>query len=347
MELNHAFVCPRSRAPLSRSGDAFVGPGGERYPVKDGVPYFLALPPREDPGTVAMLERMTGRAREIGWRQALQESGNDVGYVTSEQRARYVDLLPLGPTTRVLEVGASLGQGTAALARRAGSVDAVEVVPGQAAFAAERLRQDGHTNVTLCAAGDDCLLPFPSGRFDVAVLNLVVEWCAQRGHVTAAQAQRRLLSEVSRTVRPGGLVFVATKNRFGVQYLTGGPDEHASNVPFGNALPRWLLDLALRAVRRPGLERGLLHSHAELRRMLVDAGLHTIRSYWAAPDARYPVAYIPVEPDAVRAARATLRPEHLGASRRVRTLMRIMPARLVKHVAPSLVFTGVRLGQAA
>jgi SAM-dependent methyltransferase len=348
MQLTQPYVCPRSRAPLAREGDLLVGPTGERYLIERGVPRFLASPPSEDPATALRLEHMLARAEAAGWRVAIDETKGDIAYVTAEARWRYVNLLPITPTSRVLEVGCSLGQGTAALARKAGAVDAVEVVPGQAAFAAERMRQEGLTNVSVCAAGDDCLLPFPSGRFDVAVLNLVLEWCGQRGKTTPEQSQRRLLGEVARTLRPGGVLFVATKNRFGAQYLTGSPDEHAGNLRFGNALPRPLLRAILkRRVRRADEPRGVLHSWSELQAMLFEAGFQDLRSYWAAPDARWPTAYIPTDTDAVRAGRAALDAAQLGTCKRVRAIMRAVPAPLVKHVAPSLVFTGVRIGRAA
>lgn len=339
------YVCPRTRRPLVRHGSELVGPAGERYVVRDGVPDFLAHPPAPDP-QVAKLRRAIERSREKGWRQALEETaGADaLRYVTQPCRTSYVDLLPLQPTSAVLEVGCSLGQGTAVLAQRAATVDAVDVVHEQAVFARERLRQEGRTNVRVCAAGDDCRLPFAEGRFDLAVLNLVFEWCGQRDRGPFAQAQQRLLCEVARTLRPGGVLYLATKNRYGLHYLTGSPDEHARNVRFGNALPRPLLRLLLRAKGPSDEPHGLLHSHRSLRRMLETAGFGGVRSFWAAPDARFPAAYVPAEPAAIREARRTLPPEAQGACRRVRALVPWIPASLLPHVAPHIVLTAVRGG---
>lgn len=338
------YVCPRTRHPLVRHGSDLVGPAGERYQVRDDVPDFLAYPSQE-PET-ERLRRAIERAREIGWRQALVETASDsnLRYVTSPARTAYVDLLPIQPTSTVLEVGCSLGQGTAALARRAARVDAVDVVHEQAVFALERLRQEGRTNVSVCAAGDDCRLPFPDGRFDLAVLNLVFEWCGQRDPGPFAAAQQRLLGEVARTLRPGGVLYLATKNRFGLHYLTGNPDEHARELRFGNALPRPLLRLLLRAKGHPARPPGLLHSHLGLRRMLAAAGFGGVRSFWAAPDARFPAAYVPADPPSIRSARSTLPRGQQGACRRVRMLVPWIPASLLVHVAPHIVVTAVRGG---
>ncbi len=343
------YVCPRTRRSLVRHGADLVGPAGERYRVRDGVPDFLAYPPAKDP-ELDRLRRANERSREVGWLQALQETTGDmnVRYVTSPCRTAYVDLLPLQPTSAVLEVGCSLGQGTAALARRAASVHAVDVVHEQAVFALERVRQEGLGNVTVCTAGDDCRLPFPEARFDLAVLNLVFEWCGQRERGSFVEAQRRLLAEVARTLRPGGVLYLATKNRFGLHYLTGSPDEHAHELPFGNALPRPLLRLLQRARASDGAAasgpHGLLHSHRSLRRMLADAGFGGVRSFWAAPDARFPRAYVPADAASVREARATLPPDAQGACRRVRALVPWVPAGLLVHVAPHIVLTAVRGG---
>lgn len=339
--MNTRYVCPLTLAPLERARDELVGPAGQRYPIDHGLPLFLSGAPVEAPELAARLDRLVTRAREVGWRSAVQAEWDDANYVTSEGRAAYGDLLPLDSTSRVLEVGCSLGQGTAALARRAGSVDAVEVVPGQAAFAAERLRQDGLDNVDVCVAGDDCRLPFASGRFDVGVLNLVIEWCGARGRISALESQRRLLAEVGRALRPGGTLFVATKNRFGLPYLAGAPDEHSSNLRFASLLPRALLPAALRLAGKPPAS-GNLHSYPAFTRLLRAAGFTDLRPYWAAPDARYPARYVPADRDSIIAAKLALAPRELAHARRVRWLLRLVPAGLLRYVAPSLVFTAVK-----
>lgn len=344
--MNHpeaTYACPRTRRPLVRQGEELVGAGGERYRYRDGVPNFLAYPPAEQ-DDVPRMRRAVDLALEVGWRRALEQTAEDptLRYVTSPSRTSYVDLLPLQPTSAVLEVGCSLGQGTVALARRCGSVDAVEVVHEQAAFARERVRQEGRSNVRVCAAGDDCRLPFLEGRFDIAVMNLVFEWCGQRDPGPFVDAQRRMLAEVARTLRPGGVLYLATKNRFGLHYLTGSPDEHAHELRFGSALPRALLRLLLRARGHSPRPLGLVHSVSGLRRMLAAAGFGGVRSFWAAPDARFPVAYVPADADSVREARAALPPGAVGNCRRVRTLVPWIPAGLLAHVAPSIVLTAVR-----
>ena len=332
------YACPDTHAPLVREQDELVsGDGTRSYRIRDGLPCFLRYEPVEDGQTVARLDRLNDLARERGWLTALNEVFPEyVRYATDTSRLSFIRLLPFTTDSRVLEIGASLGQHTFHLSERAKAVHALEVVPGQATFILQRCRQQGAGTVFAACGGDDCSLPYRHASFDVAVINLVFEWCATRETGPDPEAgQLRLLYEVERVLRPGGTVFLATKNRYALRLLLGRPDGHAYGMRFGHALPRWLMRVLLRPVRQ-GEARGLLHSYAGLRRLLLGAGFGVIRSFWAAPDMRYPERYIEADVASIRAARRA------GGFRqgegRIDRLIRFLPARMVKHVAPGLVF---------
>ena len=127
------------------------------------------------------LDRLSTIAEEKGWRHALTEvyGPAQTRYATDPARYRFVDILPLGPESKVLEVGSNLGQITCALARKAGFVNGMELSPDTASFAAVRCRQEGLPNVSMRAGGQDCRLPYEDGAFDGVVINLVLEWCAE------------------------------------------------------------------------------------------------------------------------------------------------------------------------
>jgi SAM-dependent methyltransferase len=294
------------------------------------------------------LERLNAIARSEGWRAAVDTVFADdpamVHYVTDAGRTRFLDLLPLGPEATVLEVGPGLGQITTALAPRARRVHALELDAGQAAFVLERCRQSGRANVSVACGGSDGRLPYASERFDLAVLNLVLEWCASRDPAEdQAVVARRLLAECARVLRPGGSLYLATKNRFALRYLLGGRDEHAHQMRFGSALPRALLRLflGLRGLGRPG---GLVFSYRELRRMLAAAGFGDARAFWAAPEVRFAERHIPADGPSIAAARRAGGFAQ-GDSRSTRLLMPLVPAGLVKHVAHGLVFLARKGGR--
>jgi SAM-dependent methyltransferase len=307
-----------------------------------GLPNFLRFEPTEEDKRMRALNDL---ARVHGWKAALdQVFATDPGfirYVSDPARQGFLKLLPITSQSDVLEIGPGLGQFTVPLAGMARHVKAIEVSPLQAEFVAERCRQQGLANVEVSIGGDDCRLPCADASFDVIVLNLVFEWCASRledeSHETA---QRRLLSEINRVARPGATLYLATKNRFAMRLLLGGPDEHLYELPFGSALPRRLASWLL---RRKGHHRamGQLYSYRALQSMLQEAGFLQARSFWAVPEMRYPTAYVPTDARSIREARRQPGLSQ-GEGRITRAAMRFVPAGLVKHVTPGLSFLAMK-----
>lgn len=338
---NHPrYVCPRTHAPLRLDGDALRDMAGNIvYPVRAGIPQFLRFAPVEDEQTTAKLERLNRLAREEGWQSALGVVYSDnegmIRYVTNLERASFIKLLPVTRDSDVLEIGPGLGQFTALLACQARSVFALEIVAGQAEFAAERCRQEGVTNVHLATGGDDCRLPYTDAVFDVVVLNLVFEWCAWRCLDEPFESvQRRFLEEICRVLKPGGSLYLATKNRFALRNLIGKPDEHCHELRFGSALPRWLARLLMR-LKGHSRPLGMLYSYTALKAMLHDAGFEKVDTFWAAPEMRFPTHYVPTDAASIREARRS--PGFVqGDSRSTRLLMRFVPAPLVKHFTEGL-----------
>jgi SAM-dependent methyltransferase len=341
------FASPRTHSRLRQEDATLVdASGGERFPVCDGIPDFREMPSAETPAEAAQLDQLNLLARERGWQTALAEvhgAGASIyRYVTDAGRSKFLDLLPLTRESMVLEIGPGLGQFTGRLASAGRFVHALEVVPGQARFVQERCRQEGLQNVCVACGGDTCWLPYVENRFDTVVCNLVFEWCASRDDRDRPEAaQERLLQEFNRILKPGGTLYLATKNRYALRYLLGKTDEHAYGLRFGNALPRWLMRWAL---LRIGKERpqGLLHSHRSLARMIANAGFRDIRSFWAAPEMRYPERMVSTEPAAIRAGRRQGGFAQ-GECRSTRILMPMVPARLVRHVTPGLAFLAKKL----
>jgi len=340
--LERPYACPLTRSLLHGEGDALrAAADGPAYPLRAGIPQFLRFGSAESDEGQRKLALLNELARRQGWEAALRSVYRDepglLEYVTQPARASFIDLLPLTPASDVLEIGPGLGQFTPLLARRARSVSALEVVSGQAEFVAQRCAQQGLDNVRVAAGGDDCRLPYLDASFDLVVLNLVFEWCASRcPEEHEVDVQRRLLSEMARVLRPGGSLYLATKNRFAMKYLLGKADEHSHYMRFGSPLPRplWRWLLRRRGHARPG---GMLHSHRALSALLREAGFERQVSYWATPEMRFPKEYVPTDAASIRAARR--RPGFVqGESRSTRLLMQWVPAPLVRHLTPGLAF---------
>jgi SAM-dependent methyltransferase len=269
-------------------------------------------------------------ARRVGWREAIAQQFGKAEYLTDERRGNFLKLLPMNGAD-VLEIGPGFGQFTDQIAKHARSVEALEVDADQAEFMREKLRQEGITNTAVTTGGADCRLPYAADTFDLVILNLVFEWCAIRLSEPHEQAQLRLLGEIARVLRPGGRLYLSTKNRFALRYLMGKPDEHYHEMRFGSALPRCLAD-KLHGRR----SRGRLYSWVGLRRLLRKSGFQLEQSWWAAPEMRFPDELIATDAKSIRAARR--RGIRQGEGRAERLVMTLVPARMVKHVATGLCF---------
>lgn len=339
-------VCPGCQSKLTLMGSILkCKTCPHEYKIVNNIPVFLSKKPVEDRQTADDLIRLNHIAKTKGWHHALEEiygTGSEiVKYVTSSGRANFLDLLTLKKENRVLEIGPGLGQFTPLIAEKVKHVYALEVVQGQAEFSSERCRQQGVTNVQFACGGDDCRLPYPDGSMDNVIMNLVFEWCATRNSNEAADVgQLRILDEILRVLNPHGSLYLSTKNRFAMQYLLGNTDEHSFHMRFGNALPRSLHNFLL---KRNGYDRpqGLLHSHNKLQSMMSKAGFSDLQSYWATPEMRFPEYYIPTDAASVRLARSKYNFSQ-GDMRRVKLLMPLVPAAMVKHVTPGLTFIALK-----
>lgn len=271
-----------------------------------------------------------------GWKNALERvfgaGSPEVCYAADPRRFLFADLLPLTPETDALEIGVGFGQHTVGLARRVRSLDVIEVRLLNTIFTRSRCEQEGVDNVNFYCGGDDCVLPFVDNSYDLVVMNLVLEWCASGNrHAPGVQGQQRMLSEVRRVLRPGGILQVNTKNRYALSYVLGGPDEHLHNLRFGSALPRFLQRALL---KRRGLRPvGHLHSYRGLRSLIESQGMRVVRTFEAYPEMRFPKHFL----DSSRSWTIP-RGVALGPTRRTRMVMRMIPAPLRKHFTAGLFF---------
>jgi SAM-dependent methyltransferase len=321
-------------APFKASGPSYSGP--PKFVKEDGIYVVRGLHLSED----RQLDQLNRDAKEHGWRGAVETAYGPerMAYVDNYARVRFLHVLPLNENDLILEIGTSLGQIIIPLSKRVGSADGLEVVIEQAKFCAERCRQEGVTNVRITAGGSDCTLPYAEASFDGVILNLVLEWCGQQNNHPHEESHGLLLSEINRVLKPGGFLFLNTKNRYALRLLTGGADEHMYGMPFGSALPRRISRLFLRGRR----QLGYLHSYSELSRLTKKSGFSKIESFWLAPDIRWPTDIILLEPN-ILATKRRKGGFSEGESRRTRAIMKFMPDRLVKYFAPGLTFLAYKL----
>lgn len=150
--------------------------------------------------------------------------------------------------TRLLNVGSSSGIMDAVFASEVGEVVGIDIDEGAVAHARSNFQRD---NLRF-EVGDGLNIPFPDASFDALVCSQVYE------HVPD---QPRLLAELERVLKPGGICYFAATNR----YILIEPH---FRLPFLSWLPPPLADLYLRASGKGGRYYERMRSYPKLCRLV-------------------------------------------------------------------------------
>jgi ubiquinone/menaquinone biosynthesis C-methylase UbiE len=310
-------------------------PEDQKTGTFNGILNYNKFQPAENSETIDRLNRLIETTKEKSFLEAIDEHAPDLTeYVSQKSRLMFLDLLPLSNEKSVLEIGPGLGQMTRDIASRSKNVTALEVVKEQAFLTKLRFKEEGIKNIDVFIGGDDNKLPFPDQSFDVLVMNLVIEWCAMR-NTTDQKYQDQYIQECFRVLKPGGVLWISTKNRYALRYLAGKSDEHVYDYRFGNALPRFLMALQL-ALHGKKMPEGLLYSYCELSRSVKKSGFYKQNSFLAIPDMRYPDEYISYKDSKLK--EKLVAQENFKQYPKLIRLMRFIPQSLIKYFAPNLSF---------
>jgi 2-polyprenyl-3-methyl-5-hydroxy-6-metoxy-1,4-benzoquinol methylase len=197
--------------------------------------------------------RLVGKPPELAARFTAQELGaraNCDPIVDEIEEARGITV---GAADRVLEIGCGTAALAGAFARRGAAATASDVSLRWLVLARQRLREAGLDNrVELVATAAEGMA-FSDGSFDIVAASDVIE------HVEDSD---RVLAECSRVLRPGGLLFLATPNRYSL-----GLEPHVRLWGVGY-LPRALAEAYVQAFRHTSYSHVHLLSAGELERLL-------------------------------------------------------------------------------
>lgn len=127
-----------------------------------------------------------------------------MGRWSRELAPLFIDFAGIADLEKILDVGCGTGSLTFALARNA-AITEIAAIDYSPVFVAEVLRRNADPRVR-AAQADACALPFESGTFDAALALLVLHFVPEAG---------RALAEMSRVVRPGGVVAATVWDHLG------------------------------------------------------------------------------------------------------------------------------------
>lgn len=316
------LACPACRAPLSWRADLRCAACGRGYLGSDGVAcfndrgtYHGPIPPKPQMRAAIELARTEGyRAVLAGYLSALDPGF--VRYISAEERTGGLELMGLSGDERILDFGCAFGNFSVRLARRAQLVVALDVTHEKLEFLSVVKQQDDLDNLVPVCNGDPLRLPFADAAFDWVILNAVFEYLPQAIDVAdVREAHLLALKEMHRVLRPGGRLYLATKNRFSYRSVLGARDH--DRLRFTSLLPRRAAD-ALSRARGNGPYRIVTHSLRGYARLLDDARFRSRYFRWPLPDLWYPDVFVPLD-----GSRAEL----------VRSLRGLVTARTLKRAA--------------
>jgi len=242
-------------------------------------------------------ERMTNfirMAREQGWQSAVEtmchENPGVRQLLFSPSRALFLDIPGIPNTGSVMDLGAGLGAISLQLSKSFEQVLSVDLAYERLALLQVMAEQQGIRNIKTICHRDICRLPVAAGSLDAVVMVGVFEYFPLTyPDLPVATVQSRALTEIFRVLAPGGVLFMATKNRFGWPHWAGAVDN--SGLKFGSLLPRVLADFVSRR-RLHTSYRIVTDSLQAYRAMLIQAGFDDPEFYWPVDGYQSPRSWI-------------------------------------------------------
>lgn len=282
------FCCPHCRGPLTVKLDGYTcAPCRRRYPIVCGIPDFRLFP---DPyisfedeyekarrlaheATSRSFEDLLRFYWEITPRTPRAAAERYIQYALAGQERGAASLQTIDASIHgrwtgeiCLEMGCGTGGLLMAARDRFRIVVGADIALRWLVVAQKRLQESKTEAILVCCSAEQ--LPFVDGTLDGVVGVHVLEH---------TQNPRAALAETGRTLKPGGLCFFSTPNRFSL-----GP-EPCVRVWGVGFVPRSLAAKYVWIVKRVPYEHIRLLSRFELGRLLALSGLHT----WSISPGRF------------------------------------------------------------
>lgn len=211
--------------------------------------------------------------------------------VTDPSRDLFFRMHPPSRLARVLDIGAGWGQIALPLARAGCAVCALEPTPERLRFIETAARQEGLADSMWFVQADFLEANFAS-RFDLVACIGVLEWVPKFSPtLDPIEAQRSFLAKIRSLLAPGGTLVVGIENRLGLKYLLGAPDDHIG-TPGVTTFDYTLADKKWRSKTSESL-RSVVHTRAELKVLMRQAGFGQCDFHCAFPDYKLPEKIVP------------------------------------------------------
>lgn len=276
--------CPACRGRLSEGTSVLSCPACKKaYNIRNGIPCFIEARYDFDKKCQGLADEIIRAARDSSLDEAVRGLGGSSWY-DSVGRGCAVALADIGRDSVVLDIGAGTGPLSFAAAPLVRQVISLDATFSFVEFMRIRADEEGLKNV-LPVYSDLKNIPLDHGSADLVILNGVLEWLpAFYGGGGPEEVQIECLRHINRYLKPGGMIYLAIENRFGLKYWFGAKDEH-TGLRWVTVLPRPLADL-YHIIRHRAPYRNYTHSPSGLRRLFDRSGFDAVRMYTPVPDYR-------------------------------------------------------------
>ena len=310
-------MCPRCGRPVAATDDGYeCAPCEARFPLRDGIPsftdlgYFYGQLPKESVVELIALaadNRMGEVRRYLAERKVKGRKVFLRGFQDSFADGRFV--APIDARSRVLDLGCGYGGLSLPLARSSGEVVSVDATFERVKMTALRAESEGLGNLVPVHA-NALELPLPAESFDCVFLNGVLEWVGEWDRSRPPEdVQLDVLAKVHDLLRPGGTLYLAIENRWGLELLYRRKDHN--KLYWTSFMPRALADVLTRLLKRKPY-RTYTYGRARLAALVREAGFADVDFYCPWPRYQDPEAIVRCGDEAAFANLEHVHPEAFG-----------------------------------
>lgn len=288
------YVCPKCKSNLDNNGKTL---GCIKcnlvWDVVDGVPNFI----KEDifwaePGfSKENFIKINEDIQKKDWNEVLKNhESSDVRttykFLSDYGRIGWFDMLNLPHDIVVLDLGAGMGTMSQALSKKCKSIYSVEPVQERVDFMRSRFRHEKCENIRIVRSDIDNL-PFENEKFDLIILNGVLEWLpVNKKDMNPRKVQIYYLKMLKKLLKKDGCIYVGIENRMSYEYYLGARDPHIS-LKYVTVLPRWISHIICK-VKTGDIYRPYLYTHVGYKKLFEESGFKNPDIYSALPSYNEP-----------------------------------------------------------
>ncbi|MDC1434737.1 methyltransferase domain-containing protein [Amylibacter sp.] len=291
------FVCPQDKGKLINTDDGLQCVTCNKvYNIQEGIPIFAEKRGYWSNATKETMHQVIRKSIETkDWRAVLKaEIPLYERHISPLFRGDIHSLLGFSSDSVVLDAGSMWGGLTIPFSQRCKTIFALDQTWESLRYLGVRAELDGIKNI-VPVESSIANLPFEDSKFDLIILNGVLEWLATEDEVIlerdwqsgSAKANKTVsnaenpeeiqlqgLKELNRTLSSDGSIYIAIENRIGLQYFAGYPDDHV-NIRFVSFMPRFIADIVTRLIKKHSY-RTYIYSPNHLKRLLHKAGFNHV-----------------------------------------------------------------------